>query len=220
MAIGELIQSWLNRPACVDPLLLGGPLSAMGAAFGFIAGVCYGFAAAVFPIWAAALVAVMCLGILTHVAHFPFDSDDDSNAATFVHQVGTAVKFFAVAAIGLGDTAVSGVIGALFVAASFSQAVPAVVSIAVPVPGSLMGPSPKEVASAVCVPLLVAVFVAWMFGLLAVTIPLCFGLLSGVGVGAIAAHRRDLTRCEVLGVAQQVAETTVLVSFAATLAAG
>ena len=220
VAIGELLSSWLNRPPCVDPLLLGGPLSAMGGAFGFVAGVCYSFAAVVFPVWAAALVAVICLGVLTHATHFPFDNDDDSKAAIFVHQIGTAFKFFAVAAIGIGDSSVSGVIGALLVAASFSQALPAIVSIAGPVPDSLMAPNPKEVASAICVPLLVAVFMAWMFGLLAVTLPLCFGLLCGVGFGAIAAHRSDISPCEVLGVAQQVGETAVLVGFAATLAAG
>ena len=218
-AIGELIWSWLSRPAHVDPLLLGVELSAVGAAFGFVAGLCYSFAAAVFPVWAAALVAVTCLGILTHATH-PRDSDDDgSSAATLVHLVGIAVKFFAVVAIGLGGSPFVGVFGALIVAASFSRAVPAVLSIVVPAPGAFL-PSQKDVAGAVGLAVLVAVLVFSLFGWRAVTIPLCFGLLSGVGVGAIAARRPDFTRGEVLGVAQQVAETAVLVSFAATLAAG
>ena len=78
-AIGQQIWSWLSRPAYVDPLPPGSGFwvfPAVGAGFGYVAGLCYIFAAAVFPAWAAALLAVTCLGILTHALHW-CDSDEE-----------------------------------------------------------------------------------------------------------------------------------------------
>ena len=194
-AIGQQIWSWLSRPAYVDPLPPGSGFwvfPAVGAAFGYVAGLCYIFAAAVFPAWAAALLAVTCLGILTHALHWCDSDEDDSGAATLVHLVGIAVKFFAVVAIGLSDFTIVGVASALLVAASFSQIVPAVVSIVVPVPGLL--PNRKDVAGAIGLAVFVALtaFVIAGYGWLAMIMPLCFGLLIGVGVGTVAARRRPI----------------------------